>query len=185
MANFASLKRQVVVPSRARFWLLSCTTVLVAFVAGLMTSVEISTPRAQSASDDEGLVEVAEPETNCFVPSAERCRLPSMHSTVLASVVREWAAPDSNALMGYARLVPAVEQGEMVGFKIYALRPDSPLALLGFQNGDTIYSVGGIELSSVDQVLDLYEQLTQNQPSEVRVELARDRCALTIFLTLV
>ncbi|HUH01520.1 MAG TPA: PDZ domain-containing protein [Kofleriaceae bacterium] len=51
-----------------------------------------------------------------------------------------------------ARVVPAMENGRPVGIKVYAMRPNSPLAKAGIRNGDTIHAVGGTPLESFDDL---------------------------------
>lgn len=58
-----------------------------------------------------------------------------------------------------ARVVPSVKGGKVTGFKLYAIRPFSIYAKLGFKNGDTLHSVNGHELSSPDKALDAYSKL--------------------------
>lgn len=49
-----------------------------------------------------------------------------------------------------ARVVPAMKNGQPDGFKLYAIRPSSMYAAMGFMNGDTLHSVNGYELNSRD-----------------------------------
>lgn len=42
----------------------------------------------------------------------------------------------------HARVVPSYEGGQLVGMKIFSIRPTSALLTLGFQNGDVIVGVG-------------------------------------------
>ncbi len=44
------------------------------------------------------------------------------------------------------RIVPAMNRGQVIGYKLYAIRPHSLLAAVGFQNGDVIKSINGIAL---------------------------------------
>jgi general secretion pathway protein C len=58
-----------------------------------------------------------------------------------------------------ARFVPSIKDGRPNGFKLYAIRPNSIFAALQFQNGDTIKSINGMEISSPDQALGVYTKL--------------------------
>jgi type II secretory pathway component PulC len=58
-----------------------------------------------------------------------------------------------------ARVVPAVRNGQPDGFKLYAIRPSSVFAKLGFNNGDTLHSINGFELTSADKALEVYTKL--------------------------
>lgn len=54
------------------------------------------------------------------------------------------------------RIVPALEKGKPVGFKLYAIRPESVVANLGFENGDLVRAVNGVELSSPEKAFEAY-----------------------------
>ena len=60
-----------------------------------------------------------------------------------------------------ARVVPAVKNGKPDGFKLYAIRPSSVYAKLGLQNGDTLQSINGFELTSADKALEVYTKLRE------------------------
>jgi S1-C subfamily serine protease len=69
------------------------------------------------------------------------------------------------------RAVPAVKNGKPDGFKLYAIRPSSLFARLGFENGDTINAINGHELTSADKVLETYTKL--RTASELAIDLTR------------
>ena len=58
-----------------------------------------------------------------------------------------------------ARVVPAVKNGKPDGFKLYAIRPSSPYAALGLQNGDTVHAINNFVLDSMEDALDAYQGL--------------------------
>ncbi len=58
-----------------------------------------------------------------------------------------------------ARVVPSMRNGQPDGLKLYAIRPSSAYAKLGFSNGDTIRAINGFEIASVDKALELYAKL--------------------------
>lgn len=66
-----------------------------------------------------------------------------------------------------ARVVPAMKDGKPQGFKLYAIRPNSVYAKLGFSNGDTIISVNGFELTSADKALEVYTKLREAKHLEI------------------
>jgi S1-C subfamily serine protease len=70
-----------------------------------------------------------------------------------------------------ARVVPAIRNGQPDGFKLYAIRPSSFWAKLGFNNGDTIQSVNGFELTSADKALEVYTKL--RDAKSLSIELTR------------
>jgi general secretion pathway protein C len=70
-----------------------------------------------------------------------------------------------------ARVVPAVKNGKPDGFKLYAIRPSSVYAKLGLQNGDTLQSINGFELTSADKALEVYTKL--REATSLQVEVTR------------
>jgi general secretion pathway protein C len=73
------------------------------------------------------------------------------------------------AFMKGARVVPAMKNGKPEGIKLYAIRPTSPYAKLGLTNGDTLQSINGFELTSVDKGLEIYAKLREATSLEVEV----------------
>lgn len=70
-----------------------------------------------------------------------------------------------------ARLVPAMENGQPAGFKLYAIRPTSLFARLGFLNGDTVRAINAFSLASAEQALEVYSKL--RDATSLEVELVR------------
>lgn len=66
---------------------------------------------------------------------------------------------DPSTMAKGARVVPAIRNGQPDGFKLYAIRPSSVYARLGFQNGDTIRAINGYEMTSPDKALELYTKV--------------------------
>ena len=60
---------------------------------------------------------------------------------------------DPSVIARAARIVPSIKEGKANGFKMYAIRPNSPYSRIGFQNGDTIHSINGFEMTSPDKAL--------------------------------
>jgi hypothetical protein len=56
-----------------------------------------------------------------------------------------------------ARVVPSIKDGKPNGFKLYAITPDSVIARLGFQNGDTIQALNAMRMDTPDMVLTTWE----------------------------
>jgi general secretion pathway protein C len=84
-----------------------------------------------------------------------------------------------------ARGLPVSDRGKVVGLRLAAVRPRSPVAALGLGNGDVIVAVDGTPLDSVDAMLKLVGTLERadamtvhyrkrgaaSAPSELRVRL--------------
>ncbi len=73
------------------------------------------------------------------------------------------------AFMKGARVVPAMKNGKPEGIKLYAIRPSSPYAKLGLTNGDTLTSVNGLEITSAEKGLEIYQKLRSSTSLEVDV----------------
>jgi general secretion pathway protein C len=74
------------------------------------------------------------------------------------------------ALATAARFVPSIKDGKANGFKLYAIRPNSIFAKIGLQNGDTIKSINGMDMSSPDKALEAYTKLRSASHLGVAVE---------------
>ena len=62
-------------------------------------------------------------------------------------------------LMKLVRIVPEQENGKAVGVRLFGIRPSSLLGVLGLENGDTLRSINGFELSSPENALQAYARL--------------------------
>ena len=73
------------------------------------------------------------------------------------------------AFMKGARVVPAMKNGKPEGIKLYAIRPSSPYAKLGLTNGDTLTAVNGLEITTAEKGLEIYQKLRSSTSLEVDV----------------
>ncbi|GEN10785.1 general secretion pathway protein C [Myxococcus fulvus] len=80
---------------------------------------------------------------------------------------------------GDARFVPSFKDGKAVGFKLFAVRPGSIYAKLGFQERDVVQSINGITLETPEKALEAYAQLDTAK----RVVVAIDRGGTVIRKT--
>lgn len=62
-------------------------------------------------------------------------------------------------LMRMPRIVPDLEHGRVVGIRLFGVRPDSLLGLVGFENGDRLESINGFDVFTPDRVVEVYERL--------------------------
>lgn len=60
---------------------------------------------------------------------------------------------DPSGLAKQVRIVPNIKDGATRGFKLFAIRASSPLAALGFENGDLITAIAGRPLKTMDEAL--------------------------------
>jgi general secretion pathway protein C len=77
-----------------------------------------------------------------------------------------------------ARVVPAFENGQPAGFKLFSIRPGSTVSQLGFLNGDIINAIQGRPLTGPESVMEAY---TNNlHENVVAVTLKRSGSPLTL-----
>jgi general secretion pathway protein C len=62
-------------------------------------------------------------------------------------------------LMRQARIVPEQENGKMVGIRLFGVRPDMLLGVLGMQNGDRLQTINGFDMTSPEKALEAYARL--------------------------
>ncbi len=62
-------------------------------------------------------------------------------------------------LMRTARIVPEQENGKMVGIRLFGVRPDTLLGVLGMENGDRLQTINGFDMTSPEKALEAYARL--------------------------
>ena len=80
-----------------------------------------------------------------------------------------------------ARIIPVMQDGQAIGFKMMAIRAGSLWALLGLKNGDVVRTINEYEVTAADKALEAYSKL--RQADELRVRL--DRSGAPLVLTYV
>ena len=78
------------------------------------------------------------------------------------------------------RVVPAMDNGKPLGWKLYAIRPSSIFARLGFANGDTLAAINQQQLTSADKALEIYTQLRDAKRLEVEL-IRRGKPVMLVF----
>ena len=62
-------------------------------------------------------------------------------------------------LMRQARVVPEQENGKVVGIRLFGVRPDTLLGVLGMENGDRLQTINGFDMASPEKALEAYARL--------------------------
>ncbi len=62
-------------------------------------------------------------------------------------------------LMRQARIVPEQENGKIVGIRLFGVRPDTLLGVLGMENGDRLQTINGFDMTSPEKALEAYARL--------------------------
>jgi hypothetical protein len=115
--------------------------------------------------------------------AAGSCPDTVIRSTVARSVAEQWLSSWEDVACS-CRIVPAFScPGRSIGFKLYAIRPHSALAIVGLQNGDTLRRIQGVELSDPNTSLELYQRLVTERPDYVTIEATRSGCPLVIIVS--
>lgn len=109
-----------------------------------------------------------------YCPEPERCVLPR--------AVLDAALSDPAHIAEQARVMPSLRDGEVRGFKLYGIRPDSLPRDLGFKNGDLVKSANGLPLAGVDQAMAVYAKLRRSD--KVVLEIERKGQTLSKEITL-
>lgn len=109
---------------------------------------------------------------------------PNPGECLLSRTLLEELLEDPNSLMDQVRIVPGRKDGAPHGFRVFAIRRDTPPTLLGFQNGDTILSVNGHTISSPDEALDAYAKLRAAETDALTFAVERGGKPVTIKIGL-
>ncbi len=62
-------------------------------------------------------------------------------------------------LMRQARIVPEQENGRVVGIRLFGVKQESLLGVLGMENGDRLQTINGFDMSSPEKALEAYARL--------------------------
>jgi S1-C subfamily serine protease len=69
-----------------------------------------------------------------------------------------------------ARIAFELRDGQGVGFRFFAVRPDSPLAGIGIQDGDVVTRIAGVDVTSPDRMPEVYARLSSRGCASMTVE---------------
>lgn len=72
-------------------------------------------------------------------------------------------------LMRQARVVPEQENGRVVGIRLFGVRPDTLLGVLGMENGDRLQTINGFDMASPEKALEAYARLRTADKLTVQV----------------
>lgn len=72
-------------------------------------------------------------------------------------------------IMRSARIVPETENGKTVGIRLFGVRQDSLLGLIGVENGDRLEQINGFDVASPEKALEAYARLRSADRLTVKV----------------
>ncbi len=74
-----------------------------------------------------------------------------------------------NQFMTQVRIVPYFEGNRSAGYRIAAIRPGTAFEQLGFQGGDVLQQVNGVELSSPEKMYTIFQNLKDEKTVAVNI----------------
>ena len=72
-------------------------------------------------------------------------------------------------LMKMARIVPEKEGDKIVGIRLFGVRPDTMLGLIGLENGDRLQTINGFDIANPEKALEAYARLRSAEKLTVQV----------------
>ncbi len=172
-------------------WVVGVIAVLSAFLVGfglgwklhrpeplVRTVVQPATPIASAVATDpppQSSTPLAWP-TSPVPPLHGVTRVDATHYDVERRTIDDLLA-DPNAFRS-ARIVPDYVDGGVAGIRIFGVRPSSPTAALGIQNGDRLETLNGYSLATPESALEAYTKL--RSAKEVTLTLERHGAPMTI-----
>jgi general secretion pathway protein C len=128
----------------------------------------IEKPHSEAAA---GPAPPAAPSTDPFVAEMEKgIKKLSEHSYEVQRGTVDSLLGNMAVLSRAARIVPEVRDGKAAGFRLFSVRPDGPFGKIGLQNGDVIYAINGLEMTSPDKALEIYTKLKSANHLAVALE---------------
>ncbi len=80
-------------------------------------------------------------------------------------------AGNINQFMTHIRIVPYFEANQSAGYRIAAIRPGTAFEKLGFQGGDVLQQVNGVNLTSPEKMYTIFQNLKDEK--QVTVDIIR------------
>lgn len=77
-------------------------------------------------------------------------------------------------LLQQARAVPSYKNGEAIGLRIFAIRPDSLYAKIGLRNGDVLLNINGKQLGDLTEAIKVFEVMKSESSFTVLLERNRE-----------
>lgn len=105
---------------------------------------------------EEGAVAAAVPEP-IAAPAVSPSEAPPIEREVSGSDLERWRAAPGGILGRTEMTTASGETGG--GVRLFGIRPDEPMAALGFQNGDIVHSLNGMSVSDEERLRGAFEQL--------------------------
>jgi hypothetical protein len=76
---------------------------------------------------------------------------------------------DQADLMRFARIVPEQVNGRVTDIRLFGIRPDTVLGVLGFENGDRLFTINGFDMTDPESALSAYARLRSSDDLTVHI----------------
>ena len=115
---------------------------------------------------------------NCFAQESDRGirKLAERRYEIKRSTL-DLALGNLGLLAKSVRVMPEARDGKPLGFRLFAIMADGPIAKLGLRNNDVLISINGLDLATPDRVLDAFSRLKASP--HLVLGLVRERDKLT------
>ncbi len=134
------------------------------------------------AKEELSMFEEGSPESGAnSAPAGENIQQVSKGNYVIPENQFKSATQNMGTLLTQARVVPNLADGRIDGYKIFAITPGSLYANIGLQDGDVIHSVNGIQVTTPESAMQLFQQL-QNE-RRFTVNVSRNGQSMTLNYT--
>lgn len=137
--------------------------------AGTTTTAAAMTPPLPTVTTDGA---ISQEELTKGIQQASETKF-----TVQRSLVDKVLANQAE-IMRSARIVPHEQNGQVLGVKLYGIRRNSLLGMLGLQNGDLLRTINGYDMSSPDSALEAYSRL--RTASQLTLSVTRRGQAMSV-----
>lgn len=139
-----------------------------------VTSLGSDLTRGGEGADADQVREVLlpriNPETSAGTTGEKRCAAPVKRVEISRAEASAMLQAEQEKFHS-SRVVPAFEEGQPIGFKVYRVQPGSLAYRLGLRDNDIVLAVLGERLGSPDKALQVYERV--KTASRVEVEIQR------------
>jgi len=123
-------------------------------VAGLKTAAPAAPPAEGTTSPPTGDIRVERLADNRF--SIDEAGVTQLTTNI-------------NQYMTQVRLIPFFEGNKSAGYRIAAIRPGTTFEQLGFQGGDVLQQVNGLDVSSPEKLYTIFQNLKDEKKVSVNI----------------
>jgi general secretion pathway protein C len=135
---------------------------------GSKTRASLPPPAAAARSAPPGAPQAAGTATTQAVGNIRVERLADNRFSIDEDGVTQLTT-NINQFMTQVRLVPFFEGNKSAGYRIAAIRPGTTFEQLGFQGGDVLQQVNGLDVSSPEKLYTIFQNLKDEKKVTVNI----------------